>query len=53
MKEVAVELNNEICPVHSKHPKCKATFEGFEINACCREFREILETNLREINRRG
>jgi len=51
MKDIAVELNKEVCPVHLKHPQCNLTHEGVEIKACCREFRELLELNLREINK--
>ncbi len=51
MKDIAVELNKEVCAIHQKHAQCRMTNEGVEIKGCCKEFRIILESKLRDINK--
>ncbi|MEE6127864.1 hypothetical protein V2E39_10760 [Chryseobacterium arthrosphaerae] len=43
------KIENESCSEHNKHPQFIKTFKGFEIKACCENFRSQLVEKSKKI----
>ena len=43
------KLENEKCKKHKQHPKVKKTTKGFNISACCEDFRDQMTKKMEKV----
>lgn len=43
------KLEKKKCQVHNEHPKVQKTSDGFEILACCEDFRSLMTKKMEKV----